>query len=80
MTSVGEHIEGTAARGEDRESHGCARHAPVGRPHRPHEKPAHEAGHSCFNSVPSTRHSQFVCSGPIISSADGVGCCVVAAI
>ena len=28
MTSVDEHIEGIRARGEDRESDGCARHAP----------------------------------------------------
>ena len=30
MTSVDEHREGIRARGEDRESHGCARHAPAG--------------------------------------------------
>ena len=32
MTSVDEHIEGIRGRGEDRESHGCARPAPPG-PH-----------------------------------------------
>jgi len=31
MTSVDEHTESIRARGEDRESHGCARHAPAGR-------------------------------------------------
>ena len=30
MTSVDEHLESIRARGEDRESHGCARHAPAG--------------------------------------------------
>jgi len=30
MASVDEQIESLRARGEDRESHGCARHAPAG--------------------------------------------------
>ena len=30
MPSADQHIEGIGVHGEDRESHGCARHAPAG--------------------------------------------------
>ena len=60
MTSVDEHIESIHARGEDRESHGCARHAPAGHLNGENSwtKPYQYATFS------ATQYYQYSCNGP----------------